>query len=54
MMRAMFLDFADDTNTYNLDQQYMFGHSLLVAPVMNEGETEKLFICLKVNGLILA
>ena len=26
---------------YNLDQQYMFGHSLLVAPVMNEGETEK-------------
>ena len=41
MMRAMFLDFADDANTYNLDQQYMFGHSLLVAPVMNEGETEK-------------
>ena len=40
-MRAMFLDFADDANTYNLDQQYMFGHSLLVAPVMNEGETEK-------------
>lgn len=41
MMRAMFIDFPEDTNTYSLDEQYMFGRSLLVAPVLNEGQTTK-------------
>ncbi|KRE52040.1 TIM-barrel domain-containing protein [Paenibacillus sp. Soil724D2] len=41
MMRAMALEYGADTNTYGLTQQYMFGSNLLVAPVMNQGETNK-------------
>ncbi len=33
MMRAMVLDFQDDPCTHNLQDQYMFGDALLVAPV---------------------
>lgn len=32
-MRAMFLQFPEDPTTHHLDRQYMFGPSLLVAPV---------------------
>lgn len=31
-MRAMFLEFIDDRTTHHLDQQYLLGPSLLVAP----------------------
>ncbi len=41
MMRAMLLEFAEDRTCWNLDQQYMFGSDLLVAPVFSaEGEVE--------------
>jgi len=33
MMRAMVLEFQDDPNTYDMDDQYMFGDAFLVAPV---------------------
>ncbi|RAO71892.1 uncharacterized protein BHQ10_007904 [Talaromyces amestolkiae] len=36
LMRAMFLEFPKDLNTYSLDTQYMLGSNLLVAPVFNE------------------
>lgn len=36
LMRAMFLEFPEDLNTYAIDTQYMFGSNLLVAPVFNE------------------
>ncbi len=35
MLRAMILEFPYDPGCFNLDQQYMLGDSLLVAPVMN-------------------
>lgn len=35
-MRSMVLDFQDDPTCGYLDKQYMFGDSLLVAPVFNE------------------
>ncbi|OXM15154.1 glycoside hydrolase family 31 [Paenibacillus herberti] len=41
MMRAMALEYPADSNTYGLNQQYMLGGNLLVAPVMNQGETSK-------------
>lgn len=41
MMRAMVLDYPTDSNTYGLTAQYMFGDNLLVAPVVNQGETNK-------------
>jgi alpha-D-xyloside xylohydrolase len=36
LMRALFLEFPKDLNTYAIDTQYMFGSNLLVAPVFNE------------------
>ncbi|MFM2031159.1 MAG: alpha-xylosidase [Actinomycetota bacterium] len=41
MMRAMILEFPEDRTCQNLDQQYMLGPDLLVAPVFNaEGIVE--------------
>lgn len=37
-MRAMFLEFPEDLNTYAVDTQYMLGSNLLVAPVFDETE----------------
>jgi alpha-D-xyloside xylohydrolase len=36
VMRAMFLEFPHDANTYQLDTQFMLGENLLVAPVFTE------------------
>jgi alpha-D-xyloside xylohydrolase len=41
MMRPMLLEFPEDRTCHNLDQQYMLGPNLLVAPVFNaEGDVE--------------
>jgi alpha-D-xyloside xylohydrolase len=41
VLRPMVMDYQDDTVCSFLDLQYMFGDSLIVAPVFNErGETE--------------
>jgi alpha-D-xyloside xylohydrolase len=37
VMRPMFYDFPDDENTYIIEDQYMFGPDILVAPVLIEG-----------------
>jgi len=36
--RPLFFDFPDDTTTYQLGNQYMFGSSILVAPVIQKGQ----------------
>ncbi|MDN4523996.1 alpha-xylosidase [Fictibacillus fluitans] len=36
MMRPMVLEFQDDPTCHYLDQQYMLGDSLLVAPILND------------------
>jgi alpha-D-xyloside xylohydrolase len=33
MMRALFMDFSSDTKTWNIDNEFMFGKSILVSPV---------------------
>lgn len=33
-MRALFMDFVDDRNTWNMGDEYMFGRAFLVAPVL--------------------
>lgn len=33
MMRGLPMDFADDKNTYNIDDQFMFGPSIMACPV---------------------
>ena len=41
IMRPMFMEFPSDRTSWYLDQQYMFGPDLLVAPVFSEsGEVE--------------
>ena len=34
MMRALYLEYPDDRNVYNIDNEYMFGDNILVAPVL--------------------
>ena len=41
MMRSMVLEYPEDTNTYDLIGQYMFGENLLVAPIITQGTTTK-------------
>lgn len=38
-MRALFMDFNNDTNVHNIDDQFMFGRSFLIAPV-----TESMYV----------
>lgn len=41
MMRPMFLAFPNDAATCGMQDQFMFGDSLLVAPVLEEGSTRR-------------
>lgn len=40
-MRALFMDFKDDPNTWNNNRQFMFGRNLLVCPVVDPLFTEE-------------
>ncbi len=40
-MRGLFLDFPGDPNVANISDEYMFGPALLVAPVTDQGATER-------------
>ena len=43
MMRPMVLEFMEDLNTHSLDRQYLFGDSILVAPIFNEEGNAKYY-----------
>ncbi len=34
MMRALYLEYPEDRNVYHIDNEYLFGDSLLIAPVL--------------------
>ena len=40
-MRPLWMDFPQDPNVANIGTQYMFGPAFLVAPVTEQGQTEK-------------
>lgn len=40
-LRPMLLEYPGDPNTYGMEDQFMFGADLLVAPVLREGATER-------------
>ncbi len=40
-MRAMFFEFPDDKTCLELEDQYMFGESILVAPLFEDYATER-------------
>ncbi len=44
MCRAMMLEFPEDETTAGIDTQYMFGDSILVAPVLNEEDLVKVYL----------
>lgn len=39
MVRALFVEFPDDPGSWNVDDEYLFGSQILVAPLMRENET---------------
>ncbi|MCD7708777.1 MAG: glycoside hydrolase family 31 protein [Clostridiales bacterium] len=41
VMRPLFFDFPEDKNCWEVEDAYMFGPDLLVAPVMEEGARER-------------
>jgi len=43
MMRPMVLEFIEDETCHYLDRQYMFGDSLLVAPILNDRSKAKYY-----------
>ena len=44
MMRPMLLEFPHDRNCWHLDEQYMLGESILVAPVMNADGSKQFYL----------
>jgi alpha-D-xyloside xylohydrolase len=44
MVRALVLEFQDDPNTFTLDDQYLFGESLLIAPILSERNTRRVYL----------
>ena len=40
-MVALFLEFPDNPGSWNVDNEYLFGSSMLVAPLMEEGNRAK-------------
>ena len=41
LMRPVFYDFPDDATTWSIDDAFMFGPDLLVAPVLHLGERQR-------------
>jgi len=41
MVRALFVEFPDDPGSWTVDDEYLYGSSMLVAPLMHEHETSR-------------
>lgn len=44
MVRPMVMEYPDDTETYDMDSQYMVGSSLLVAPVYEDSDVKNVYL----------
>ena len=42
VFRPLVLDYQDDPSTYNLDDEFLIGSDLLIAPVLSAGQTRRL------------
>lgn len=41
MTRALFIEFPDDPGAWKVDDQYMFGSDMMIAPIFETGKTER-------------
>lgn len=41
LMQVLFVKYSGDEKTYNIDDEFMFGRNLLIAPIINEGEFQR-------------
>ncbi|GAO45459.1 putative alpha-glucosidase [Flavihumibacter petaseus NBRC 106054] len=41
LMRALILEYPEDENAFKVDDEFMFGHELLVAPVLKKGAVSR-------------
>ena len=41
MLRALFIEFPDDPGSWRVDDEYLFGSSILVAPLLHEGAVSR-------------
>lgn len=44
MMRALLVEFPDDPGAWLVEDQYMFGESMLVAPMLEEGDERDVYL----------
>jgi alpha-D-xyloside xylohydrolase len=44
MLRPLFLDFSDDPTVRKIEDQYLFGRNLLVAPILDESDWRTLYL----------
>jgi len=44
MVRALVLEYQDDRNVYHIDDEYLFGENILVAPILNENDERNIYI----------
>ena len=44
MVRPLFFEFPNDPGAWNIDDEYMFGSDLLVAPMFETGNTRKVYL----------
>src|ERR1043165_9975781 len=44
MLRALFFEYPKDPGSWSIDDEYMFGSNLLVAPLFESGESRKVYL----------
>jgi alpha-D-xyloside xylohydrolase len=44
LMRALFMDWPEDRNVWNIDDEYMFGDAMLVAPVVTPDDVRNVYL----------
>ena len=44
LMRALFMDWPEDRNTWDEDTEFLYGRSILVAPVSSEDDTRSVYL----------
>ena len=44
VLRPLFFDFPDDSNTYEIDKQFMVGGCILISPVLEAGNEKNILL----------